>query len=259
MGYEAVVLDRSWLSEPIYGRVMREGKNRIGGVYHRMLERMALRAGSVVVHCCPPWQNVEQSFKARHAQEYAETIVQIGAIYDAYVDLHRVTALPVIHYDYTQDTMKNTHLQIMAHRPGLHLTEYESVGRWDAPLVLLGDRFAQHKDKDSWHQWPFVSWTTEGCSQWFTAQLDAEGISEYHILWLNVASDAGPADLNDFLHAGSRFFREPVVVALGEPAHLAAYEQHVPHITIEHPMYWKRFRFREPYAALHKVLEQVRI
>ena len=55
-----VIMDRSWLSEPIYGNVYRKGENRVDMPRRRMLERVALSRGAVVVlrgaaGNAPPW------------------------------------------------------------------------------------------------------------------------------------------------------------------------------------------------------------
>src|SRR5882757_4772670 len=49
LGYQDVVMDRCWLSEVPYGRVFRDGADRVGEISRHMLERVALRAGALVV------------------------------------------------------------------------------------------------------------------------------------------------------------------------------------------------------------------
>src|ERR1019366_6058590 len=41
-------MDRSWMSEPIYGSAFREGQDRIGVAFRRMLDRVALSLGGIV-------------------------------------------------------------------------------------------------------------------------------------------------------------------------------------------------------------------
>ncbi len=69
-----VIMDRSWLSEPIYGSVYRKGDNRIDMPRRRMLERAALARGVVVIHCQPDFEVCMQTFKDRIEDEYLDNI-----------------------------------------------------------------------------------------------------------------------------------------------------------------------------------------
>ena len=82
-----VIMDRSWLSEPIYGTVYRNGANRVDLPRRRMLERVALSRGAVVVHCQPDLSLCVDTFKQRKGIEYLDTTEQLGAVYEAYETL----------------------------------------------------------------------------------------------------------------------------------------------------------------------------
>jgi polyphosphate kinase 2 (PPK2 family) len=60
LGYHDVVFDRCWLSETPYGEAFREGQDRLTQADRRMLERLALRCGAVVVKCLPEWDPAER-------------------------------------------------------------------------------------------------------------------------------------------------------------------------------------------------------
>ena len=68
LGEETIVLDRSWLSEPIYARVYHDGHDRVGIVNQRILERAAMRAGAVVIKCQPDYKTCLESWTQRHAK-----------------------------------------------------------------------------------------------------------------------------------------------------------------------------------------------
>ena len=100
-----VIMDRSWLSEPIYGEVYRNGDNRIDMPRRRMLERAALSRGAVVIHCQPDFEVCAKAFSSRTEDEYLDNLAQLQQVYDGYETLAQRTALPTIHYDYTQDSI----------------------------------------------------------------------------------------------------------------------------------------------------------
>jgi len=256
MGYQPVVMDRSWLSEPIYGAAMREGVDRIGPIFRRMLERVALRCGAVVINCLPPWEVVQEVYTHRQSSEYVTTLPQMHQVYEQYTHLAEHTDLDVTHYDFTVDGDDKTgffNAELVyadIPHPEQHPLEYESAGRWDAPIVLLGERFADHKDKDSWYQYPFVSWTKEGSSQWFTYQLELLKLSEQKLLWLNINNERGTTDLRAFLMHGRRFHARPTVIALGEAVAAVAEKQGLAYLKIPHPSHWKRFKVKEVFAPL---------
>ena len=79
-----VILDRAWLSEPVYGNVYRNGQCRVDMPRWRMLERVALSRGAIVIHCQPSFELCEQTFTSRAKDEYLDTVKQLKAVYDEY-------------------------------------------------------------------------------------------------------------------------------------------------------------------------------
>src|SRR5690606_4535727 len=100
LGYQDVVLDRCWLSEPIYADAFRGGKDRLGLERSRVLDRAALRCGAVIVKCLPQWAVVKANFLSRLGEEYLDTADQLLRVYGDYQhDLN--TALCDVEFDYT--------------------------------------------------------------------------------------------------------------------------------------------------------------
>lgn len=240
-GYENVVMDRSWISEEVYGNAYRNGSNRVGRVYRRMLERVAYRCETTVVFCLPPKAVAFDNWQKRKGKEYLKTVDAFNKVFNDYQQRSHdgsLTSLPTAYYDFTKngdDFPSKTFC--LPHRTAL-----SSAGNIEAPFVLVGDGFGNPKGTDSYFQYPFVSFSNQGVSSWFTRQLDDAGISERSLLWLN--SD-GPLD--EILALINHEPRKLVVI-MGT----AASERLIPiidsigeYIIVAHPQYSKRFMYHE--------------
>jgi hypothetical protein len=228
LGYQDVVFDRCWLSEVPYGEAFRNGENRIGVASQRMLERLALRCGAVVVRCCPPWHKVMEIFLKRKNEEYLESSHQLKAVYDGY-NL-QLTELPELIYDYTTEpTLKP--IVVEALRTPQHLLALSTAGNWNAETIIVGKSFAERKNQDPFYQWPFSSFSNVGCSQWLTQQLEDGEIREQDLLWINADQDL--TVLYNLLPRR--------IMALGHDAAAELYKLKIPAFTVNHPQWFKRF------------------
>lgn len=232
-----LVMDRSWLSEPIYATVYRGTASRITPVQRRMLERAALQAGMVVVRCLPGEERCVETFLTGR-EEMLNNAEQLRAVYQAY-ESGLDTWLPVVDFNYTKDSVDDLLKRARAAR-------FSSKPR----VVLLGDRPAVRNPAQAIYAVPFVSFTGLGCSAWLAEQLDSEGIAEHALAWFN-AYDAGGKPLNPKCLA-----KDVPVVALGNQASRWCVEHGVAHQLVPHPQAHKRFAFNEPYALL-RVLKEV--
>jgi hypothetical protein len=239
LGYQDVVLDRCWLSEMPYGQAYREGRDRLTQADRRMLERLAYRCGAAVVLCLPKWDVVKANFMSRKHLEMLKDDTQLRRVYDLYKS--QGTSLPLIPFDYETHPMEMLHQQLAQARNPCHSLERASAGNWDGGVVLVGASFGDHKDQDPWYQWPFASFSDEGCSRWLTNQLDQAGLPEETLLWVNADQDLS------FLH---ELKWSPKVVALGDEAQAALYREKIEAVTVKHPQYWKRFEAGKPYPLI---------
>ena len=241
LGYQDVVFDRCWLSEMPYGVAFREGKDRLTSGSRRMLERLAMRCGAVVVKCQPGWETVKANYLSRKHIEMLDNEHQLKTVYDLYAD--QATDLPMLDYDYTKGDLFEVGklaLLIEGLRMRQHPVELASAGNWDARVVLVGESFAERKDVDAWYQWPFGSFSGEGCSQWLADQLDLIEVGEDQILWLN--SDQDLSVLYDL---------EPErIIAMGTEAYQQLYKLKIKAASVQHPQTWKRFNFKQRYPLL---------
>lgn len=241
LGYQDVVFDRCWLSEVPYGIAFREGKDRLTNASRRMLERLAMRCGAVVVKCQPCWDAVRLCYMSRRHLEMLENEHQLKTVYDLYAETQ--TDLPMLDYDYTKgDLFEDAKLALLIDglRMRQHPLDLASAGNWDARTVLVGEAFAERKDQDPLYQWPFASFSNEGCSQWVTNQLDSVEVGENELLWLN--ADQNLEVLYDL--------KPERIVALGAKAYEQLYRLKIAAASAPHPQAFKRFSSGKRYPLL---------
>lgn len=241
LGYQDVVLDRCWLSEIPYGKVFRGGANRLDPADVRMLERLAMRCGAIVILCMPDKDTCVKNFLGRRSVEMLDDEVQLSKVYDSY--LHEVdTELTELSYDYENPPVGFENLPDWFDAFGMHQhpVDVRSAGNWHAETVLVGDTFAHHKDNDPLYQWPFASFGDAGCSRWLTRQLASAKVGEFDLLWVNADQDLR------FLGDGST----RRIIALGRNAATRLTELSIRHDLVPHPQAWKRFHFDKPYRLI---------
>lgn len=213
-----------------------------------MLERVSLRANAVVVNCLPSWEAVERSFKERAKEEYLDDTVQLRQVYDWYqYKLSKSTSLVGLTYDYEKDRMDDLvhNLDVILSNTPTHGVDEPTAGFCVASYLIVGEKYADHKENDPLGQYPFVSYSDLGCSRWLTQRLMNLGISENQLLWANM-----DADLDWLIKRSKPFYSLESAVILGKEAAKAStkiLERHGIHrITmIDHPSYWRRFHAAE--------------
>lgn len=257
LGYQDVVFDRCWLSEVPYGQAFRGGLDRLGPDSVRMLERLALRCGAVVIQCQPPVETCIANFLSRKGEEYLKSVEQLRMVYDGYT--WQYTTLPRYTYDYTQKKELDlfgpfSQEMLDAIRTPRHDVSWGTAGNLEARVVLVGEGYAERKSTDSWYQWPFASFSNQGCSQWVTAGLRAAGVVERKLLWAN-------ADDKAFLTISlpSLVDHGTTVVALGGAAwnRLQSVTPANSLLQAPHPQNWKRFHAGRDYPLLTLLKEVI--
>lgn len=276
LGYQNVVMDRSWISEPIYGDVHRGGEDRVGPIYARMLERVALRCDPLLVLCLPDLPTCTANYRARKGQELLRHEEDLASVWRAYRQLlhaQRSTwalALPTTVYDYAQEDSGGglyravrgvAQLGGNKHRgehggmmPGRleHPLDVATAGNLAAPVVLVGEGFANQKNHDPLQQHPFVSFSGLGCSAWLTKGLLDVGMGEANLLWAN--ADLGAETLRRVIAP----FKRERIYALGAKAFeaLDGLDGVVP---VTHPQHAKRFAYSKPYQLFEELRLLVKV
>lgn len=248
LGHQHVVWDRSWLSETPYGNAFRNGQDRLGDVKRAMLERLAMRCETVVVRCDPGWETILHGYEHRGDREEMLTdSKQLYEVYQAYSKMY--TALPTIDYAYNNNIAPPhtvTFDQVLEEfRTQPHALDVASAGNLNARVILVGESFAEPKNEDAWYQWPFASFSKQGCSAWLTGQLVNAGITEDKLFWINADQD-----LTTIIPAG-----HARVFALGAKADEALDKLAINHYAVKHPQHHKRFMANEPYPLITMLKE----
>jgi thymidylate kinase len=106
MDVDDVVMDRCWISEPVYGAVFRDGTDRLGQRGRDVLEAVARLVEARVVLCLPPEEVCLANWRRCHAQggEYLQREEELRAVWRKYNDgaaIKTLTGLPMVRFDYT--------------------------------------------------------------------------------------------------------------------------------------------------------------
>lgn len=245
LGYSNIILDRSWLSEHPYGTVFRKGVDRLGVAATRQLERLALRCRTVVIRALPPKDVVIENFVRRKRKcaeaEMLDHVIQAEKVYDIYRDDFR-TALPTIEYDYTMisssDMIENLlAVPTLGYNP--HPLSWRSAGNLEAKVILIGDSFVSHKNRDILYQWPFSTFGG-GPAKWLALRLERAGIPESALFWIN-------ADNLTLAITGWLATTGKKIVALGSTAESVLRTAGVPVTTTTgHPNTQSRYKTADP-------------
>jgi len=94
---DGVIMDRSWISEPIYGEIVRRTPSRIGVNERRALERGALGASGVVIMCRSSYEFCHANWVDRQEDEYVRSNDHTRRIWSKYAALE--SPLPELSYD----------------------------------------------------------------------------------------------------------------------------------------------------------------
>lgn len=241
--------DRSWLAEPVYGAAFRGGANRIPVAQRRMLERGALAAGAIVLLFLPGLDHCVRTFNRRREIEYLETPAELVAVYDGYLGYLRggptglTTDLPVMIVDFHAPISQQDWLYAID-AVNAPVNPYGGGVLDHGRVLIVGDRPGAPTD----HHVPFVSWSRSGCSAWLADQLEADGVRERDLCWVNAYTfDGEPnAAFEAVLGEGVEWAG---IIALGGAAAQALKTVGVESFdAIPHPQHHKRFRYGEPYA-----------
>ncbi len=83
-GTQAIVMDRCWISEPIYGEVYWK-RTRLNLEAMKELRTLALNCQRpTLVMCLPKWESVLASFRSEGRQEMLKKEAQLREVFDLY-------------------------------------------------------------------------------------------------------------------------------------------------------------------------------
>ena len=237
-----VIMDRSWLSEPIYGSVYRKGENRVDMPRRRMLERVALSRGAVVVQCQPDFEVCAKTFMSRIDDEYLDTIGQLKQVYDEYEQLPQRTCLPVIQYDYTSGTLSELLQQL---NDKSYTNKHSGGGCFrEGNILMLCDKGPRANVRPSAAVVPFINFQdNDGPSRMLADTLEREGIAETQLYWANTQTYQGTPTSPAFIAA----LKPSKIFALGNNAYTWALNNEVRAYKLPPPLYHMQNFPNQPY------------
>lgn len=98
-----VVMDRCWLSEPVYAAVFRNGYERMGQLDYKSIEEFATQyCDVVVIFCNPPLEVCLANIHARANVDQCIDDALIMQVWNRYQALPISTSLKVIKYNYQE-------------------------------------------------------------------------------------------------------------------------------------------------------------
>lgn len=242
---DTVILDRAWLSEPIYGEVYRNGADRVDTPRRRMLERVALSRGAVVVHCQPDIEVCLKTFKSRMDDEYLDNTEQLEAVYHGYETLPQRTCLPVIPYDYERDTLEG-----LLHKLMDRSTQNPAAGGGcfkKDNILMLCDRGPRTNVRASAAVVPFINFLdNDGPSRMLAETLEREGIPESSVYWANTQTYQGTPTDAQFI----KQLQPSKIFALGNNAYTWALNNGVQVYKLPPPLYHMQNYPNQPYHIM---------
>jgi thymidylate kinase len=227
-----VILDRSWLSEPIYGAVYRNGESRVDMQRRRMLERVALARGAVVVHCQPDFEVCAKAFNSRLDEEYLDNVAQLRQVYEAYETLPQRTCLPVIHFDYEKDHAD----ELVEKIEQRSITNKASGGGAfkEGNILMLCDKGPRTNMRPSAAIVPFINFLdNDGPSRMLVEALENEGVPESDMYWINTQDYLGVPTSAKFI----KDLKPSKIFALGNNAYAWALNANVKAHKLPPPLY----------------------
>lgn len=242
---DTVIMDRSWISEPIYGEVYRNGANRIDTPRKRMLERVALSRGAVVIHCQPDFETCAETFEKRPDEEYLDDVSQLEQVYNEYEALPLITNLPTVHYDYTRDTVDE-----LLHKVETVSKKNEASGGGcfkQGNILMLCDKGPRTNVRASAVVIPFINFLdNDGPSRMLADALEYEGVTEKELYWINTQTYQGTPTEPDFIEK----LKPSKIFALGNNAYTWALNNNVKAIKLPPPLHHMQHYPNQPYLIM---------
>lgn len=98
-----LILDRSYISELIYGNLIRGEDNSLCiDKVNKLEEKIKIYFRPLVILCNPPINTILSNWEGRIDDEYVKYKDKIELIYNEYQLIEQYTSLPIVRFDYTK-------------------------------------------------------------------------------------------------------------------------------------------------------------
>lgn len=241
---DGVVIDRSFLSEAVYGGVVR-GQDRLGELGATLLTRLCLAREVKQVICLPPYETCATNWRLKNQEkaEYVTDLEKAKKVYNAY---HKLASdnWKYLDYDYLnqegmtrENLVKNEVLMNKLLFWGNDPLPTGVIGSRAAKFLIVGDQVNLNR---AWTDLPFYS--LGGVSKFLWEAMTKAGVKEEDVAFVNSMNvDGGIANFWQIIRLLPNFKR---AIALGgNPDRLLEFDK-VPYQKIPHPNYWLRFQYK---------------
>jgi hypothetical protein len=242
-----VVADRFALGERVYGPLLR-GVDRFGDDGWCVFDRLLRACGVVRVLCLPPFERCRAAW-ASGRPELIRDEELFSKTYDAWTRLKNSLSLFDVVYDWTRFSLSSYGKIIHGIAREKRWIPSPAVGNPEAPYLLVGD---VGNGKQPGPSGELAFFGTDESSGYLTRVLRVAEIPEQDVILMNSAYRNG-ATWN--LRQG--WILQKKVVALGNHADERLTLDNVPHETIPHPQYWRRFRHHDVVSYAQRLRRAV--
>jgi uracil-DNA glycosylase len=251
-----LVTDRSHLSEPIYGPIMRDGTVMTYRV-EALLERYFEAIDAQIVICLPPYRTAFNNWVVRKGSEYVQKSTAFRKIYDAYTQLlfNQKRNRNFVWFDFTRHDAESFAGSLM--RVSGYPLPPDVVGSQRPRFLFVGER-PGNSDSDM-HNYAFLS--VDNCSGWLFDRLNEAGYQEHEIAFTNAFRRDGTSVEFEQLVAYLKGKGLSRIIALGKVAEEALTAQSIKDgdgldvVVSPHPQYVKRFQGKDLAAYVYSLKE----
>lgn len=241
-----LVIDRSYLSEGIYGDVMRH-EDRLGDHGRRLMQRLTRALGVAEVICLPQWPVVRKNWEDKRrlpfsvtnrTGDYVDKERKHKAIWARYAAVYWKAKTRFVRYDYRHDDVPRFNWFSTRYYPGL-------IGNYMGGCLIVGEQIANRGRWDT--DLPFYS--LKGVSQYLDGALQLAKVPEHDLAFINAYDDIG--NLNVPSDVITNLPNLCQVICLGKEAE-KVWAGILKSRTVPHPSYWKRFKHADKngYASM---------
>ncbi len=241
------VHDRWWLTEYVYGDVLR-GDKICSPLDMWQFKLLGDIKGAIMIFLNPSSELIENRYYWEKEERSLESILRIKKEYVNLISKYPVFMPPTFVLKNLDEALYNH--QYLQERAKLWKSfKIDSWGTLDRNATLLcGDKF----NKNSGSKYPFHFSTNKGCGKYLFRALATTRLLPNAIHIMNLwHKDESQGHLKEAIN----FLQPRKIIALGKKVSQELQNYGFEHAIIPHPQYWKRFKYHQ-ICAYTKLLRE---